>query len=285
MTGGVETGALWRRYAVRRDGETRAALVLAYWPLVKEVAASLRAKLPSHVEEGDMISAGLFGLLEAIERFDPSDAPRFWPFARARVRGAIIDEMRTLDWAPRQVRERARELDETRSALAQKLRRPATHAEVARALGITPDEVHVRLARNLLAQVAALDAEMVPEAAGETIRLIDTIEDEAADDPASSLAEDELRIEVIGVISELSWRERRVLTHHYRRGLSMREIGTSLGVSESRVSQIHSEVMGNLRHRILQLLPGETFPLRVVVEAAAEALERLDADAGMSASG
>lgn len=271
-----ETARLWRRYAARRDDDTRAALMLAYWPLVKEVAASVRARLPAHVEEADMISAGLFGLLSAIERFDPADAPRFAAFARTRVRGAIVDDMRAHDWAPRHVRERARELHETGSALEQKLRRRATQAELAAALGLTPDQVHVRLARNLLAQVAALDAELIPEPTGDPVRLIDMVEDDAAADPAQSLAAEELRDGIVEAIVSLPWRERRVLTFHYRRGLTFREIGVSLGVSESRVSQIHTEVMRRLRDEIQALLPGDAFPLRAVVEAAAAALEELD---------
>src|SRR5688572_1418719 len=174
---------LWRAYARERDRESRAALMLVYWPLVKEVAHSLRSRLPSHVEEADMISAGLFGLMSSIERFDFATGGNFEAFARARIRGSIIDEMRALDWVPRHVRERAREVNEANTALEQKLRRKATQAELAGALGLTRDEVHVRLARNLLAQVAALDA----EAPGDPVRLIDTIEGDDVYDPASAL--------------------------------------------------------------------------------------------------
>lgn len=263
---------LWRRYGMRRDPDARAALMLAYWPLVKEVAHSVRARLPAHVEEADMISAGLFGLMAAIERYEPKPGAGFEAFARTRIRGAIIDEMRALDWVPRHVRERARELHEAGIQLEQRLRRKATQEELAAALGLTPGEVHVRLARNLLTQVAALDA----EAPGEPVRLIDTIEDEGSEDPAQALHAAELRVGVIEAITALPWRERRVLTFHYRRGCTFREIGASLGVSESRVSQIHTQVMRRLRDEIQALLAGESLPLRVVVDAAAEALERLD---------
>jgi RNA polymerase sigma factor for flagellar operon FliA len=219
-----------------------------------------------------MISAGLFGLMSAIERFDFDAGGNFEGFARARIRGSIIDEMRTLDWVPRHVRERARELKEASTALEQKLRRKATPAELAGALGLTTDEVHVRLARNLLAQVAALDA----DTAGDPVRLIDTIESDGGDDPAHALHAAEVRAGVIAAITSLPWRERRVLTFHYRRGLTFREIGATFGVSESRVSQIHSDVMRRLRAEIQGLIVGDALPLRVVVEAAAEALERLD---------
>lgn len=261
-----ETDLLWRRFREERGRDTRAALLLAYWPLVQEVAHGVRSKLPPHVEVADMISAGLFGLLSAIERFEPVDGVRFEAFARTRVRGSILDEMRSLDWVPRNVRERARELQETELRLEQKLRRRATQAEVAAALGLTPGEVQSRLARNLLAQVAALDAG--PSAEG--------IEDLDADDPAQALHAAEVRLGVIEAITGLPERERRLLTLHYRGGLTFREIGASLGVSESRVSQLHTQVMRRLRDEIQALIPGEAFPLRVVVEAAAEALERLD---------
>ena len=266
MTSRRATELLWQQHRAEPGRETRAALMLAYWPLVKEVARGLRAKLPRHVEEPDMISAGLFGLLSAIERFEPVDGVRFEVYARSRVRGAILDEMRALDWAPRHVRERARELQETEYVLEQKLRRRATQAEVADALGLTPDEVQSRLAKNLLAQVAALDTGPVAE----------SIEDLDAGDPAQALQAAEVRLGVIEAITGLPWRERRLLTSHYRRGLTFREIGLSLGVSESRVSQLHTQVMRRLRDEIQALIPGDAFPLRVVVEAAAEALERLE---------
>ena len=275
-TAEVEIAQLWRSYAAGRTPDARAALMLAYWPLVKEVAASLRSRLPAHVDEGDMISAGLFGLMSAIERFEPRDRGSFEAFAHRRIRGAIIDEMRALDWAPRHVRERAREVHETGSLLEQKLRRRATQAELAAALGLTPDEVHARLARNLLATVAALDAELAPEAPAEPVRLIDTIEDTDAADPAQALHATELRIGIIDAIAALPWRERRILTFHYRRGMGFREIGATLQVSESRVSQLHTAVMRRLRDEIQALVAGDAFPLRIVVDAAAEALERLD---------
>lgn len=169
----------------------------------------------------------------------------------------------------------AREVAEAGSALEQKLRRRATQEELAAALGLTPDQVHVRLARNLLAHVAALDAELTPAARGEPVRLIDTIEDHAFE-PAQSLAAQELRGAIVAAITSLPWRERRILTHHYRRGLTFRDIGVSLAVSESRVSQIHTQVMRQLRDDIQALLAGDAFPLRMVVEAAAAALEELD---------
>jgi RNA polymerase sigma factor for flagellar operon FliA len=267
---------LWRRYATRKDAETRAALVLAYWPLVKEVAASLRAKLPSHVDEADLTSAGLFGLMDAIARFDPAAGQRFAAFARARIRGAMIDDLRAADWAPRHVREHAREVWETGSALEQRLGRRATYQELAAALGLTPEQVHARLARNLLSQVAALDAELPAEASDEPVRLIDTIEDAEADDPEQTVAAEELRAGIVAAITSLPWRERRVLTAHYRRGLTFREIARSLGVSESRVFQIHTQAMRRLRDEILALVGGDTIPLATIVDAIAEALEELE---------
>lgn len=277
--------ALWDGWATRRDGEARAALMLAYWPLVKEVAAGVSAGLPPHVEEADLISAGLFGLLSALDRFEPEDERPFEPFARMRIRGAIIDEMRALDWAPRRVRERARQLHEATSALEQKLHRQATRDEVARALGLTPREVHSRLARNLLASVAALDGEMAADAGSDPVRLIDTLEDQNADDPARALAEAELRLGVVEAIVALPWRDRRILTLHYVRTMPFREIGERLGISESRVSQLHATVIRRLRDEIQLLLAGDAFPLRTVVEATAEALERLEPFQGLPLQG
>lgn len=251
--------------------------MLAYWPLVKEIAARIGHSMPGHVEEGDLVSAGLFGLLSAIERFDPSEGHAFEAFARARIRGAIYDEMRSLDWAPRHVRERARELAEAGSVLEQRLRRTATYAEVAHSLGLSEHQVHERLARNLIASVGALDAEiqLPPGTVGDAVHLIETVEDMGAVDPEAQLADRELREAVTDAILALGAREQRILVLHYLHGLTFREVGLRLGLTESRISQIHRQVTRRLRGEIAAVAH-DGFPFLVVVDAAADALGRLD---------
>lgn len=274
---GHALNGLWRRYAARRDSESRARLMLAYWPLVKDIAARVAHSMPGHVDEGDLVSAGLFGLLSAIERYKPDSDSSFEAFARLRIRGAIYDEMRSLDWAPRHVRERARELADTGSALEQRLRRTATYAEVAHALGLSEHQVHERLARNLIASVGALDAEvqLPPGTVGDAVHLIEMVEDSTAADPEASVTDAELRQGVMDAIMALAPREQAILALHYLHGLTFREVGQKLGLTESRISQIHRQVTRRLRGEI-HAIAHDGFPFLVVVDAAAEALQRLD---------
>lgn len=271
---------LWRRYASCRDSESRARLMLAYWPLVKDIAARVGQSMPGHVDEGDLVSAGLFGLLSAIERYEPRDDASFEAFARMRIRGAIYDEMRALDWAPRHVRERAREVSDVGSRLEQRLRRTATYAEVAQALGLSEHQVHERLARNLIASVGALDAEILlpPGSVGDAVHLIETVEDSDAADPEASVTDAELRQGVLAAIMALAPREQSILVLHYLHGLTFREVGERLGLTESRISQIHRQVTRRLRGEI-HAIAQDGFPFLVVVDAAAEALRQLDVPA------
>src|ERR1700760_2406552 len=141
----VELRELWRRYKEQGDGAARERLVVAYSPMVKFVAGRLGAGLPSHVEDADLISYGLMGLIGAIERFDLERGIKFETFAMTRIRGAIIDELRSLDWVPRSVRPRAREIETTQAKLEHELQRAPTEAELAAKLGIDEEELQSSL--------------------------------------------------------------------------------------------------------------------------------------------
>src|SRR3954471_14506498 len=181
----IELRDLWRRYKGTGDTHARERLVVAYSPLVKYVAGRMASGLPAHVEEADLMSYGLIGLISAIERFDTSRQIKFETFAITRIKGSIIDELRSLDWVPRSVRAKAREFEKMNAKLEHRLQRAPTDAEMADALNISTGEFHESL--NLISHsaVIALD-EMwtLADASGDQVSLLDTIEDPQALDPA-----------------------------------------------------------------------------------------------------
>jgi RNA polymerase sigma factor for flagellar operon FliA len=242
-----ETQALWQDYQKSGDQLLRDRLILTYAPLVKFVAGRVGASLPSHVDEQDLVSYGLLGLIGAIERFDPGRAIKFETFAMARIRGAIIDELRSLDWVPRSVRTRARQIERAIATLEKELMRAPTDAEIAAKLGVTNGELEDSLHEISRTSVAALDELWSPSGSGDQIALIDTIEDEFGPDPETSLELTEIREALAESISSLPEREKLVVTLYYYEELTLREIGEVLGVTESRVSQLHTKAILRLK--------------------------------------
>ena len=242
-----ETTPLWQEYRKSRDQHIRDRLILTYAPLVKFVAGRVGASLPSHVDEQDLVSYGLLGLIGAIERFDPDREIKFETFAMARIRGAIIDELRSLDWVPRSVRTRARQIERAITVLERELMRAPTDDEIAKKLGVTNDELEDSLREISRSSIAALDELWSPSGSGDAIALIDTIEDESGPDPEISLEQTEIREALAESISSLPEREKLVVTLYYYEELTLREIGEVLGVTESRVSQLHTKAILRLK--------------------------------------
>jgi RNA polymerase sigma factor FliA len=234
---------LWEEYRDSKDQELRDRLILTYAPLVKFVAGRVGASLPAHVDEQDLVSYGLLGLIGAIERFDPSREIKFETFAMARIRGAIIDELRSLDWVPRSVRTRARQIERAIAVLEKELMRAPTDEEIAKKLGVSEEELDDSLLEISRSSVAALDELWSPSGGGDSIALIDTIEDEAGPDPEISLEQTEVKEALAEAISDLPEREKLVVTLYYYEELTLREIGEVLGVTESRVSQLHTKAI------------------------------------------
>ena len=245
-----ETQGLWQEFIKSHDKGVRDRLILTYAPLVKYVAGRLGSGLPAHVEEEDLVSYGLLGLIGAIERFDPDREIKFETFAMARIRGAIIDELRSLDWVPRSVRTRARQIERAIAALEKELHRAPTDEEIAKKLGVTEEELDDSLLEISRSSVGALDELWSPSAGGDSIALIDTIEDETGPDPEVSLEQTEVKEALAESISELPEREKLVVTLYYYEELTLREIGEVLGVTESRVSQLHTKAVLRLKARL-----------------------------------
>jgi RNA polymerase sigma factor for flagellar operon FliA len=244
----VELRDLWRRYKDEGDASARERLVVAYSPMVKFVAGRLGAGLPSHVDDADLISYGLMGLIGAIERFDLERGIKFETFAMTRIRGAIIDELRSLDWVPRSVRARAREIEAAQAKLEHELQRAPTEAELAARLDISEDELQTSLLEIANSSVYALDELWtVSDSSGDQVSLLDTISDPRAEDPQESLASTEVKDRLTDAISSLPEREQLVVALYYYESLTLREIGEVLGVTESRVSQLHTKAVMRLR--------------------------------------
>jgi RNA polymerase sigma factor for flagellar operon FliA len=243
--------ALWLEFRRTNDQGIRDRLIVTYAPLVKYVAGRVGSGLPAHVDDGDLVQYGLLGLISAIERYDPERDVKFETYAIARIKGAIIDELRAMDWVPRSVRSRAREIERTIAELERRLMRAPTDEEIAARLGITEEELAESLTEISRSSIAALDELWtVQGGGGDQIALIDTIEDTDAPDPQHSLSQTEMREAVGEAIARLPEREKLVVTLYYYEELTLREIGEVLGVTESRVSQLHTKAILRLKARL-----------------------------------
>ena len=254
--GDEETRMLWRRFKAHGDPISRDRLILTYAPLVKYVAGRMRSALPSHVEETDLISYGLLGLIGAVERFEPERHIKFETYAVTRIKGSIIDELRSLDWVPRSVRARAREIERASAELEHKLRRAPTDEELAAALGMDMDEFQAAITQIANSSIVALDEMWNVNSGGEPLSLIDTITDARTTDPAALMDVTELRDALADAIARLPEREKIVVALYYYDGLTLREIGDVLGVTESRVSQLHTKAILRLKGRLQEVRAG-----------------------------
>ncbi len=247
----IELRDLWKRFKGSDDQAARERLVVAYSPLVKYVAGRMASGLPAHVDEADLISYGLVGLISAIARFEPEREIRFETYAITRIKGAIIDELRSLDWVPRSVRARARDIERANSKLEHRLQRAPNDEEMAAELDMTVDEFQESLLQISNSTVAALDELWtVGDSSGDQVSLLDTLQDPRALDPAAVVDATELKDRVADAIARLPEREKLVVALYYYENLTLREIGEVLGVTESRISQLHTKAVLRLRSRL-----------------------------------
>lgn len=249
--GGVDQ--LWAQYVQDAAPSVRDALILHYSPLVKYVASRVAVGLPQSVEQSDLVSYGMFGLIDAIDKFEPDRGFKFETYAIARIKGAILDELRSIDWVPRSVRSKARSIEKAYSKLEGKLRRTPTDEEVAAELGWSDTQFQQVLGQISLVGLAALDEIlMIGGDRGEVLTLGDTIAD-ANYGPMGAFEVAELRQLLGQAINGMPEREKIVLTLYYYENLTLQEIGRVLGVTESRVCQIHTKAVLQLRNRLAGL--------------------------------
>ena len=252
----VEAGivALWQAYGQDRDSALRDRLVLHYAPLVKYVAGRVGTGLPAHVDIADLVQSGVFGLWDAIDRFEPERGLKFETYAMQRIRGAILDELRAQDWVPRSVRSRAREVERALERLESRLQRSATDAEVAAELDITVDELRELYAQLQLTSVIALDELIAVGRSGTSIA--ETLPDDSVEEPGAFVDSVESRRLLAEAVSQLTDRDRVVVSLYYFENLTLAEIGRVLGVTESRVCQLHTRAVLRLRSKMLDASAG-----------------------------
>ncbi len=233
----------WRAYLASRSRVGRDRLVERYAPLVRTIAHRIAAGLPAHVEHADLVQSGVFGLIDAIERFDPARSPRFEAFGARRIRGAILDELRAQDWVPRTVRDKVRLLERAQERLEARLLRAATDRELSAETGLTLRDV-----RDLARRVQLVSVEELDEADGMGGLLpADT------PDPGSVVQSRELMRQLNTAVAGLGERDRTVVHLYYVENRTLAEIGRLLGVTESRVCQLHTRLVGRLRGRLEEL--------------------------------
>ncbi len=242
---------LWREFKAEGDTEVREKLILHYAPLVKYVAGRVGVGLPPNIEQADLVSYGIFGLIDAIEKFDVTRAIKFETYAISRIKGAIIDELRSIDWIPRSIRSKAREVERAYAALEARLHRTPTEPEVAAELGIKLEDLHAIFGQVSFVNVVALDELLnVNGEKGDKVSLVDTLEDTKAEDPVRVFESQETKHLLARAINMLPEREKIVVTLYYYEGLTLAEIGQVLGVTESRICQMHTKAVLQLRAKL-----------------------------------
>ncbi|MGE5599483.1 MAG: RNA polymerase sigma factor WhiG [Bacteroidota bacterium] len=242
---------LWQEYLTTRSKAAREALIVKFAPLVKYVAGRVAIGLPPNVDFDDLVGFGVFGLMDALDKFDPTRGIKFETYAIARIRGAILDGLRTNDWVPRSVRQKARELERICAELENKLGRSATDMEISQAMNLTLEQFHSLLNEVSCTTLTSLDEIwMIHSDEEESVRVMDLVRDADSYDPIRLVEVEEVKRQLAEAIAKLPERERLVVALYYYEGLTLKEIGEILDISESRVSQIHTKAVFRLRGRL-----------------------------------
>jgi len=242
---------LWQSYLASKSPVDRENIILKYAPLVKYVAGRVAIGLPTNVEFDDLVSYGVFGLMDAIEKYDPFRGIKFETYAIARIRGAILDGLRSNDWVPRSVRQKARELERICAELENKLGRSASDREICEAMEVSLSEFYQLLSEVSCTTLSSLDELwMINSNDDDSVRVLDLIRNNDSEDPLVHVELEEIKSTLGTAIDCLPERERMVIALYYYEGLTLKEIGQIMEISESRVSQIHTKAIFRLRGRL-----------------------------------
>ncbi len=237
--------------------ENREAVIVRYSPMIKYVANRIAMRLPPHIEVDDLISVGVLGLIDAIIKYDPTRGAKFKTYAEFRVRGAILDELRSMDWVPRSVRQKASNVDSVTQKLQAKLGRPPEDEEVAKEMGVSLDQFFDTLNETKSMPVLSLEGLGIAKETGEQQSLLDCLAGKGDADPQTQIRLNELKEIIAKAIDTLPEKERLVISLYYYEELTMKETGAVLNITESRVSQIHSKAVFRLRTKLKVLLDEE----------------------------
>ena len=238
---------VWREYKATRDRELRNRLMEHYLPIVRYTADRISAKLPNEVDVDDLISAGIFGLVDAIEAFDLDRGVKFETYCSPRIRGAILDELRTMDWVPRLVRSRAHKLEAATKVLRAELGRLPTDDELARKLEVSKGELEKLMRDATAVSLVSLSRTFMDNESNNELQEIDVLEDRQSVDPFEELQKNDLRRAIMEHLTRI---ERLIVVLYYYEEMTMKEIGATLDLSESRVSQMHSSILNRLQHHL-----------------------------------
>ncbi len=246
----------WQEYKKTRDPKIREAFINQYAPLVKYVAGRVVANMPGSVEFDDLASFGVFGLMDAVDKFDPAKDVQFKTYAVTRIRGAIYDELRKDDWVPRSVRQKSRELDEGVQRLEARLGRMASNKEIAAHFGLTLEEYNTLALKVSGSSILSLNETSKQGDDSDKTSLIESIESPVSLQPDNIIEKIEVRRLIVEAIHELPDKEKRVLVLYYYEDLTLKEIGQVLEVTESRVSQLHTKAIMRLRTKLTHIKKG-----------------------------
>jgi RNA polymerase sigma factor FliA len=247
---------LWLEYKKKKDPAIREFFIKQYAPLVKYVAGKVAVGMPSNVEFDDLVGFGVFGLLDAIDKFDPDKNVKFKTYAVTRIRGSIFDELRSIDWVPRSVRQKTREIEDTIVRLESKLGRTASDTEIAGALGVSEDEFQQTLFKISGTSIMSLNDVWYSGDDSERISIGDSIESPSSLNPDVIVEKEEIKRVIVEAINELPEKEKMVLVLYYYEDLTLKEIGQVLNVTESRVSQLHTKANLRLRAKLTNIRKG-----------------------------
>ncbi|MFA6856951.1 MAG: RNA polymerase sigma factor WhiG [Treponema sp.] len=251
-----EEDNLWVEYRKTKSPVLRDKFIRQYMPLVKYVAGKISVGMPNSVEFDDLVGFGQFGLLDAIEKYDPEKNVKFKTYAVTRIRGAIFDELRQIDWVPRSVRQKSREIEDAINGLESKLGRTASDAEIADALGMSEDDYHRTIMKVSGTSVLSLNDVWYNGDDSGNMSIGDSIESPSSMNPDALVERDEIKKVIVQAINELPEKEKMVIVLYYHEDLTFKEIGQVLNVSESRISQLHTKANLRLRAKLTNLRKG-----------------------------
>ena len=240
----------WAQFKQQNDPQERQRLLEQYLPLVRNVAGRMAMGFPKSVEVSDLINTGVIGLIEAMSNFDPGRGVKFETYAVPRIRGAILDELRSLDWVPRSTRAKSREIDKATARLENELGRTPSQRELAKTLKISTSDLFSAVDDVSSATVLSLDELIYKEEDNRQVPRVETLQDLTSESVLGELEKQELKAYLVQAISNLSEQERLVVALYYYEELTLKEIGEVMQISESRVSQIHTKAVLKLRGMI-----------------------------------
>jgi RNA polymerase sigma factor for flagellar operon FliA len=247
---------LWQQYRKTRDSAIRETFIKQYAPLVKYVAGKVAVGMPNNVEFDDLVGYGVFGLIDAIDKYDPEKNVKFKTYAVTRIRGAIFDELRLIDFVPRSVRQKTREIETTISSLEAQLGRTATDVEIASAMGMGEAEYMKVIQKISGTSIISLNDLWYSGDDNDKVSIGDSIESPSSLNPDVMVVNDDIRRVIVEAINELPDKEKKILVLYYYEDLTLKDIGRVLQVTESRVSQLHTKAVLHLRSKLTNIRKG-----------------------------